>query len=102
VLVATKFGLTFDEYSGNMTGRDASPAYIKQACEASLRRLATDHIDLYQFHIGGYDAAAVGPVLDARDELADEGKVRYYAWGAEPEGARRLSSEGTALRCSSA
>src|SRR5215471_14560528 len=35
-LVATKFGLTFAEYSGQMTGQDASPAYIQQACEASL------------------------------------------------------------------
>lgn len=94
VLVATKFGLTFDEYSGNMTGRDASPAYVKQACEASLRRLGTDHIDLYQFHIGNYDPADVGPTLDALDELVTEGKVRYYAWGTEPEGVGRFVERG--------
>lgn len=45
VLIATKFGLTFNEYSGTMTGQDASPAYIRQACEASLRRLHTEYID---------------------------------------------------------
>ena len=39
VLIATKFGLTFEEYSGNMTCEDASPAYIQTACEASLRIL---------------------------------------------------------------
>jgi aryl-alcohol dehydrogenase-like predicted oxidoreductase len=94
VLVATKFGLTFDEYSGNMTGRDASPTYIRQACEASLRRLGTEYIDLYQFHIGDYDPANVQPVLDALDELVAEGKVRYYAWGTEPEGARRFVARG--------
>jgi aryl-alcohol dehydrogenase-like predicted oxidoreductase len=94
VVVATKFGLTFDEYSGNMTGRDASPAYIKQACEASLHRLGTDHIDLYQFHIGNYDPASVDPVLDALDELVAEGKVRYYAWGTEPDGVRRFVERG--------
>jgi aryl-alcohol dehydrogenase-like predicted oxidoreductase len=94
VLVATKFGLTFDEYSGNMTGRDASPAYIKRACEASLRRLGTDYIDLYQFHIGGYDPATVDPVLDALDELVGEGKIRYYAWGTEPAGVRRFVERG--------
>jgi aryl-alcohol dehydrogenase-like predicted oxidoreductase len=94
VFVATKFGLTFDEYSGNMTGRDASPAYIKQACEASLRRLGTDYIDLYQFHIGNYDPAAVDPVLETLDDLVAEGKIRYYAWGTGPEGVRRFVERG--------
>ena len=94
VLVSTKFGLTFDEFSGNMTGRDASPTYIKQACEASLRRLGTDYIDLYQFHIGGYDPADVDTVLDTLDELVAEGKVRYSAWGTEPEGVKRFVERG--------
>ena len=94
VVIATKFGLTFDEYSGKMTGRDASPTYIKQACEASLRRLGTDYIDLYQFHIGDYDPASVDPVLDALDDLVAEGKIRYYAWGTEPEGATRFVERG--------
>lgn len=94
VLVATKFGLTFDEYSGNMTGRDASPTYIKRACEASLRRLGTDYIDLYQFHVGDYDVATVDPILDTLDELVAQGKIRYYAWGTEPAGARRFVERG--------
>ncbi|HEU5216601.1 MAG TPA: aldo/keto reductase [Gaiellaceae bacterium] len=94
VILATKFGLTFDEYSGNMTGRDASPTYIAQACEASLRRLGTDYIDLYQFHIGGYDPDAVDPVLETLDELVAQGKIRYYAWGTEPEGVRRFVERG--------
>ncbi len=94
VLLATKFGLTFDEYSGSMTGRDASPAYIKCACEGSLRRLGTDSIDLYQFHIGNHDPETVTPVLDALDELVADGKIRYYAWGTEPEGARRFVERG--------
>lgn len=94
VLVATKFGLTFDEYSGNMTGRDASPSYIKQACEASLRRLGTDHIDLYQFHLGNYDPTSVDPVLEVLEELVAEGKIRYYAWGTDPQGVRRFVERG--------
>jgi aryl-alcohol dehydrogenase-like predicted oxidoreductase len=89
VFIATKFGLTFDEYSGNMTGQDASPEYIQRACAASLRRLHTDYIDLYQFHLGGYDSAQVGPVCDTLDRLVAEGKIRYYAWGADtPDGTR--------------
>lgn len=94
VLLATKFGLTFDEYTGAMTGRDASPAYIRRACEASLRRLRTDYIDLYQFHSGEYDPANVGPILDALDGLVAEGKIRYYAWGAEPAGAKLFVERG--------
>jgi aryl-alcohol dehydrogenase-like predicted oxidoreductase len=88
VLIATKFGLTFEEYSGNMTGEDASPAYIQTACEASLRRLHTDHIDLYQFHSGDYNPAEAGPVADALDRLVAAGKIRYYGWNADPERAR--------------
>jgi len=49
VVVATKFGNTFDEDTRQATGADASPEYIRAACEASLRRLNTDYIDLYQF-----------------------------------------------------
>ncbi len=93
VVIATKFGLTFDEYTGVMTGRNASPTYIKRACDASLRRLGTDHIDLYQFHWGDYDGS-VDPVLDALDELVADGRIRYYSWGTEPGGARRFVDRG--------
>lgn len=91
VLIATKFGLTFEEYSGIMTGQDASPAYIQRACEASLRRLHTDYIDLYQFHPSDYDPANVAPVLETLDRLVAEGKIRYYGWNAEPDQARTFA-----------
>ena len=42
VVIATKFGNTFDEATRTGTGSDASPAYIRRACDASLRRLQTD------------------------------------------------------------
>ena len=93
VLIATKFGLTFDEYSGHMTGQDASPAYIQRACEASLRRLRTDYIDLYQFHLGDYDPTKVGPVCDALGRLVAAGKIRYYAWGADTADGTRVFAE---------
>src|SRR5215212_11975878 len=56
VAIATKFGNTFAEGTGRMLGVDVSPAYIRHACEASLRRLGTDRIDLYQCHVGELDA----------------------------------------------
>jgi aryl-alcohol dehydrogenase-like predicted oxidoreductase len=92
-LIATKFGLTFEEYTGIMTGRDASPAYIQRACEASLRRLHTDYIDLYQFHLSEYDPAQVGPVCETLDRLVAEGKIRYYAWGSDTLEGSRIFAE---------
>ncbi|HEY6959532.1 MAG TPA: aldo/keto reductase [Candidatus Limnocylindria bacterium] len=88
VVIATKFGLTFDEYTGTMTGRDGSPEYVARACDASLRRLGTDHIDLYQFHIGDFDPAHAEPLCDALDRLVAAGKVRSYTWNSSPENAR--------------
>src|SRR6476659_2058251 len=46
VVLATKFGGKIDEQR-----RGAKPDYVRRACEGSLRRLATDHIDLYQLHM---------------------------------------------------
>jgi aryl-alcohol dehydrogenase-like predicted oxidoreductase len=52
VVIATKFGYTFDAGQRAITGEDASPDYIRRACRASLRRLGTDRIDLYHLHLG--------------------------------------------------
>jgi aryl-alcohol dehydrogenase-like predicted oxidoreductase len=89
VVVATKFGNTFDETTRQITGQDASREYIRRACEASLRRLGTDRIDLYQFHLSGYDAAAAVEVREALEALAADGLIRAYAWSTDdPERAR--------------
>ncbi|MBN1580315.1 MAG: aldo/keto reductase [Anaerolineae bacterium] len=89
VVIATKFGNTFDESSKQVTGADASSEHIRQACEASLRRLNTGYIDLYQFHLGGYDLAYAGEVRDTLDALVKEGKIRCYGWSTDdPERAR--------------
>ena len=52
-VIATKFGNTFDEETAHARRRRGSPAGLGRACEASLRRLGTDRIDLYQLHISG-------------------------------------------------
>src|SRR6188472_250697 len=57
-VISTKFGLLFDETLRTGAGTDASPAYARRACEASLRRLGTDRIDLYLLHAGADDGAA--------------------------------------------
>jgi aryl-alcohol dehydrogenase-like predicted oxidoreductase len=70
VVVATKFGMPIDD-----THFGAKPAYVRSACEESLRRLNTDYIDLYQLH---YPDATVpiAETLGALAELVAEGKVR--------------------------
>ena len=70
IVLATKFGLSMGE---GLAG--ASPTYVKQACEASLRRLRTDHIDLYQLHRPD-EATPIADTLGALDDLVKEGKVR--------------------------
>ncbi len=83
VVIATKFGRVFDEQTRHILADDASPAYIRQACEASLRRLNTDYIDLYQLHLGDYDLAQAGIVRDTLEELVAAGKIRYYGWSTD-------------------
>lgn len=70
VIVATKFGL---EMTGQGSG--ARPEYIRKAFDASLRRLKTDYIDLYQLHKPDPDVA-IAETLGALDELVKAGKVR--------------------------
>ena len=88
IVVATKFGNLFDEATRTATGRDASADSIREQCEASLRRLDRDVIDLYQFHIGDYDPVAAEDVVAVLEELVDEGKVRCFGWSTDdPERA---------------
>ncbi|MFD2081277.1 Predicted oxidoreductase [Actinopolymorpha cephalotaxi] len=93
VVVATKFGFTYDEERRESPGTDDSPAYVRTACEASLRRLETDVIDLLQFHLGGCDPAAAQDVLGVLEDLVDEGKIRSFGWSTDdPERAAMFAA----------
>jgi aryl-alcohol dehydrogenase-like predicted oxidoreductase len=70
VIVATKFG---NDMPGQ--GRGARPEYVKQALDASLRRLGTDYIDLYQQHVPD-PTVPIAETLGALDEVVKAGKVR--------------------------
>ncbi len=93
-VIATKFGYSFDESSQEESGPNASPDYIKKACEDSLRRLNTDYIDLYQFHINEYDPAQAGEVRDTLETLVAEGKIRAYGWSTDFPAGARVFAEG--------
>ena len=70
VVVATKFGMAIDD---QRTG--AKPAYVKSTLKDSLRRLGTDHVDLYQLHRPD-PTTPIGDTLAALGDLVREGKVR--------------------------
>lgn len=86
--IATKFGYTFDAASREADGLDVTPAYIRRACEASLRRLGTDRIDLYQLHVGDLSVSQALDVAQTLDELRKDGRIRAYGWSTDdPERA---------------
>lgn len=76
VVLATKFGMDLRGANGPDFGARGSRRYIMTAVEASLRRLGTDHIDLYQFHTPD-PRTPIEETLDALDDLVRQGKVRY-------------------------
>jgi aryl-alcohol dehydrogenase-like predicted oxidoreductase len=76
VVVATKFGMDARGANGPDFGARGSRRYIRAAVEASLRRLNTDWIDLYQFHQPD-PLTPIGETLAALDELVTAGKIRY-------------------------
>jgi len=94
-IIASKFGMPIDN-----THFGASPAYVRSACEDSLRRLGTDHLDLYQLH---YPDATVpfADTLGALRELVDAGKVREIGCSnltvAQLEEAKSAAGDGPAF-----
>jgi len=74
VLIATKFGFTFD--ATGVTGLNSRPGHVREAVEGSLRRLRTDRIDLlYQHRVD--PAVPIEDTVGAMAELVREGKVRF-------------------------
>ena len=86
-VIATKFGYT-------ATGPNAEPDHIRSACEASLKRLNTDYIDLYQFHINEYGPEGAEIVRDTLEELVKSGKIRTYGWSTDFADRARIFAEG--------
>jgi aryl-alcohol dehydrogenase-like predicted oxidoreductase len=76
VVVATKFGMNMEGLNGNDFNARGSRRYIVRAVEASLRRLDTDYLDLYQMHEPD-EATPIDETLAALDDLVRSGKVRY-------------------------
>src|SRR5262249_2984644 len=82
-VTASKFGYSCDTRERALSGEDASPGYSRRACRASLRRLGTDRIDLYQLHLGELPAAQAQEVAGTLEELVADGLIRAYGWSTD-------------------
>ena len=92
VVLATKFGNVRNE-AGEFLGISGRPEYVRSACEASLKRLGVDHIDLYYQHRID-DQVPIEETVGAMSRLVEAGKVRYLglseASGASVRRAARI------------
>lgn len=78
IVVATKFGLVFDEQSRSGEGNDVTPDAIRAECEASLRRLGIEAIGLYQLHGGADGTGDAEEVVAVLEDLVQQGKIRWF------------------------
>ena len=89
VVLATKFGIQRDLNDPAKRGINGRPEYVQAACEASLKRLGTDHIDLYYQHRVDPNTP-IEDTVGAMSRLVEAGKVRYLGLSeAAPATLRR-------------
>ncbi|WP_129839551.1 aldo/keto reductase [Streptomyces sp. RFCAC02] len=95
VVLATKWGSVFDEATRTMADEPGlTPAYARSALTASLKRLGTDHIDLYQFHVNGGPLDAAAELREACETFVAEGLIRAYGWSTDDPDRARFFAEG--------
>ena len=90
IVVATKFGNVFDEEKKVWVGEDVSPVAIRNSCEASLRRLGLDRIDLFQLHVWSLPEEKAEVVAETCEQLVAEGLIRAYGWSTDDLYCARL------------
>jgi len=91
IVLATKFGIVRDPSNPNVRGVNGKPDYVRSSCEASLRRLGVDMIDLYYQHRVD-PKTPIEETVGAMAELVKEGKIRYIGLSeASPQTLRRAA-----------
>jgi len=89
IVLATKFGIIRDPANPTTRGVNGKPDYVRKSCEASLRRLGVDHIDLYYQHRVD-PSTPIEETVGAMAELIKEGKIRHIGLSeAAPQTLRR-------------
>lgn len=79
----TKWGNTFDDTTRQRGEPDATPAHAARAFEDSLRRLGTDYLDVWLFHLAGAPAALAEDLVALCEDLVDQGRLRTYGWSTD-------------------
>ena len=87
VVIATKFGFVIDPATGKSTGMDSRPEHIREVCDASLKRLGVEAIDLFYQHRVDPDVP-IEDVAGAVKDLIAQGKVRHF--GLSEPGAQTV------------
>jgi aryl-alcohol dehydrogenase-like predicted oxidoreductase len=93
VIIATKFGYFGNESTKTLHGINVTPDYIERACDASLKRLKTDYIDVYQLHVWDLPISDIESVCQVLDKLVNKGKIRTYGWSTDLASGARLFTE---------
>lgn len=89
--IATKFGFTYDEAGKALVATDLSTSYVDWASAKSLQRLGSDHIDLYQIHVGDLPDDVADRAGEALENLVEKGRIRAWGWSTDnAEAARRM------------
>lgn len=100
VVYATKFGYQVDEAAKQVFSYDGDDergdvlGRLQADCEASLRRLNTDYIDLYQLHVNSYAPDLAVGLRDGLEALVKDGKIRWYGWSTDFPERARVFAEG--------
>ncbi|MFI5634332.1 aldo/keto reductase [Streptomyces sp. NPDC051664] len=94
VVIATKWGNVFDAETRTLTGEDTTVAYARRALTASLRRLGTDWIDVYQLHLGDVPLDEATELREVCEDFVREGLIRAYAWSTDDPGRAALFAHG--------
>jgi len=87
VVIATKFGFTYDRAKRELTGTDVTPEYMEVALAASLKRLQRDRIDLYQLHVGDASDEAMDRLAPALERRAEAGDIAAWGWSTDDAAA---------------
>ncbi len=93
IVIATKFGHFGNAATRTLQGYNVTPDYIERACEATLKRLNTDYIDVYLLHEWNIKMAEIEPVLMILDKLVEKGKIRTYGWSTDLVAGAKIFAE---------
>ena len=89
IQISTKFGYVLDRertsHAESERPHDWSPEHTRRALEASLSRLGTDYVDLYQLHNPGMDGVRSEALFETLEALRSEGKIRHYGVALGPK-----------------